>query len=64
MQVAYQGSVMVVVFCKKNTTVVGNRTFYKGNKLTADGATLFRTNYNYRVMHVLTTFLQTIVRIC
>ena len=32
LQVAYWGSVMAVVFCKKVTAVVENITFYKGNK--------------------------------
>ena len=33
LQVAYRGSVMVVVFCKKlPQLLVGNITFYKGNE--------------------------------
>ena len=38
MLVAYQGSVMVVLFCKKVTAaVLGNITFYKGKELACDG---------------------------
>ena len=37
-------------------------TFYKRNEWDCDGG--FTRDYNYRVMHVLTAFLQSIVHIC
>ena len=61
MQFAHRERGMVTVFCKV-TAVAGIITFYKGNEpVMVIHATLFTTNYNYRVVQVLTTFLQSVV---
>ena len=55
---------MVVVFCKKLPQRICLFIREMNKTLTVTKATLFVTNYNYRVVHVLTTFLQTIVHVC
>jgi len=60
---------MVVTLCA--TAGVGNTTLFlviikreMNEPVMVTQATLFTSNYNYRVVHVLTAFLQNIVHIC
>ena len=61
-----EGGVMVALFCKKVSAIVGNVLFHKGNMnepVMVNQAKLFPSNYTNRVVRLFTALLQSVAHI-